>query len=457
MTAKPNPILLRIADNREYTAALSSQTPTASTTPPASRREKLAWCFYDFANSGYTTVVLTAVFNAYFVGIVAGSGNDDGHATLLWTLTMAIANAVVLLSAPVLGAIADYTAAKKRFLMVSTAGCVLFTALLATIGPGDILPAMVLVVLATVMFAAGENFIAAFLPELTTPDNMGRLSGYGWTIGYLGGLLTLGLCIGYVQWASAQGQQADQFVPMTNLIVAIMFALAALPTFLWLRERAQAKQALTLTGYVRTGFKRLGETLSHARRHRDLFRFLGVLTVYHSGINTVIVLAAIYAQEVMRFDTQDTLVLVMLVNLTAAAGAFVFGQLQDRIGSKVSIAITLCLWILAVALAFVAEHRALFWLSANLVGLAMGASQAAGRALVGQFSPPSRSGEFFGLWGLAVKLAAIIGPLSYGAAIYLLDGNHRLAILSTLGFFVLGLVLLTTVNEQRGREAAHAA
>lgn len=425
---------------------------------PVSRREKLAWCFYDFANSGYTTVVLTAVFNAYFVGVVVADGDDsNGNATMLWTLTMAMANAVVLLCAPILGAIADYSASKKRFLMVSTTGCVLFTALLATVGPGDVGAAMVLVMLATIMYAAGENFIAAFLPELTTPGTMGRLSGQGWTIGYLGGLLTLGLCVGYVQWASGHGQQADQFVPVTNLIVAVVFALAALPTFVWLRERAEPKRPLTLRGYALAGFKRLGETLSHARRHRDLFRFLGVLTVYHSGINTVIVLAAIYAQEVMDFATQDTLILVMIVNLTAAAGAFTFGQLQDRIGSKVSIAITLCLWIVAVTLAFVAESRALFWASANLVGIAMGASQAAGRALVGQFSPPARSGEFFGLWGLAVKLAAIIGPLSYGAAIYLLDGNHRLAILSTLGFFIAGLVLLTTVNEQRGREAASTA
>mgnify|MGYP000669307167 CR=1 FL=1 len=161
-----------------------TQTKSFATFPPASRRERFAWCMYDFANSGYTTVVLTAVFNAYFVGVVAASNSSsNGSATLLWTIAMAIANFLVLLSAPVLGAIADHSAAKKPFLMVTTLGCIGFTALLALVGPGDIGLGMTLIVLATLMFAAGENLIAAFLPEIAEPEEMGRISGYGWAIG----------------------------------------------------------------------------------------------------------------------------------------------------------------------------------------------------------------------------------------------------------------------------------
>ena len=423
---------------------------------PAGRGEQFAWCMYDFANSGYTTVVLTAVFNAYFVSVIASGANDqqDGSATLLWTIAMAIANGLVLICAPILGAIADFSAAKKRFLVISTIGCVLFTALLSMVGPGDIALAMVLVILATTMFAAGESFIAAFLPELVPPEQMGRLSGYGWTVGYLGGLLTLGLCIVYIQWAQAQGQTADQFVPMTNLIVAVIFALAALPTLIWLRERAVARETHGLRDYVSIGFYRLNHTLKHARQHQDLFRFLVTLCIYHAGIHTVIVLAAVYAQQVMNFDTTDTLKLIMVVNITAAMGAFIFGHLQDRIGSKRSLVITLIVWVFAIGIAYYAKEPNIFWLAANLIGFALGASQSAGRALVGLFSPPQRSGEFFGLWGLAVRLAAIIGPLTYGATIYFAKGDHRLAILSTLMFFVAGLALLLTVNEARGREAA---
>lgn len=434
---------------------MSKHTKTEPEFPPASGRERFAWCMYDFANSGYTTVVLTAVFNAYFVAVVAATeASTNGSATLLWTIAMAIANALVLISAPVLGAIADHSAAKKPFLMVTTLGCIGFTALLALVGPGDIALGMILIVCATLMFAAGENLIAAFLPEIAEPEYMGRLSGYGWTVGYFGGLLTLGLCIVYIESAMAQDMGAEQYVPVTNLIVAGIFALAALPTFLWLKERAVAGERHSLSGYVRIGFQRLHHTLGRAAEHRDLFRFLIALTTFHAGINTVIVLAAIYAQEAMGFDTTDTLKLILVVNITAAIGAFGFGHLQDRIGSKRSLVLSLLVWILAIIVAYKATGLMLFWLAANLIGIALGASQSASRALVGQFSPPQRSGEFFGLWGLAVKLSAIIGPLSYGAVTYLFEGDHRVAILSTLVFFCIGLLLLLTVNEQRGRQAA---
>ncbi|MEW6331320.1 MAG: MFS transporter, partial [Pseudomonadota bacterium] len=207
--------------------------------PTASRREILAWAMYDFANSGYTTVVLTAIFNAYFVGVVAaGVAGRDGTATLLWTVAMAITNILVLATAPVLGAIADHGAHKKRFLAFTTLGCVLFTALLGFVGPGDIALGMMLVILASLMFASGENFIAAFLPEIASQKDMGRISGYGWSLGYVGGLLVLGLCLAYIQSAQARGEESGQFVPVAMWITAVMFALAALPTFIWLRERA---------------------------------------------------------------------------------------------------------------------------------------------------------------------------------------------------------------------------
>lgn len=422
--------------------------------PPVRTRERFAWCMYDFANSGYTTVVLTAVFNAYFVGVVAAEGDQNGASTLLWTIALAIANALILLCAPVIGAIADYSAAKKRFLVVSTLGCIVFTAALALVGPGDVVLGMGLVIVATFMFAAGESLIAAFLPEIAEPEYMGRLSGYGWTIGYFGGLLTLGLCILYIDHAIAQDLTAADYVPVTNLIVASLFALAALPTFLWLKERAVAQPRPSEMGYIKIGFSRLRHTWKHAAEHQDLFRFLIALTTFHAGINTVIVLAAVYAQEAMGFSTSDTLKLILVVNITAAIGAFAFGHLQDRIGSKRTLVISLLIWICAIVVAYQATGLLGFWLAANLIGIAMGASQSASRALVGLFSPPQRSGEFFGLWGMAVKLAAIIGPLTYGLTNYLLEGNHRLAILSTLLFFCIGLLLLFTVNEQRGRRAA---
>ena len=418
------------------------------------KREKFAWAMFDFANSGYTTVVLTAIYSTFFVGVIAKE-LDEGTGTLLWTITIAIANGLVLFSSPLIGAITDFSRNKKRFLLITTVGCVIFTALLYLTGPGDIPLAICLVILSSVMFFSGENIIAAFLPEISKPDDMGKLSGYGWTLGYIGGLLVLGLCLFYVNWAQANQQTAEQFVPMTMVIVAACFAIASIPTFIWLKERGAQQIKPPNQSYTAIGFSRLKDTWQHAHKYQDLFRFLITLMIYHCGINTVVVLAAVYAQEVMDFQTQDTIMLILVVNITAAIGAFVFGFVQDKFGSINTLRITLFIWITATILAFFTETVDMFWVVANLVGIALGASQSAGRALVGMFSPPERNGEFFGLWGLATKLAAIIGPLSYGLITYITQGDHRLALLSTTLYFIIGIVLLYTVNEKRGIQTAH--
>ncbi len=421
--------------------------------PPAGRREKVAWALYDFANSGYTTVVLTTIFSAYFVAVVAGEHNS-GTATLLWSLTIALANMIVLFSAPILGAIADQRAAKKRFLLFTTIACTLSIVLLALVGPGDIVLAMTLVVISAIMFSSGENLISAFLPEIVPVEEMGRMSGFGWSLGYFGGLLTLGLCLAYIIWAEQQGQVEQQIVPVTMIITAVIFALAATPTFIWLRERATPSALNASASYFTSAFRRVKHTLAEASRFPDLFRFLTALVVYQAGVATVVVLSAVYASEVMGFTTRELVVLIMVVNVTAAVGALLFGFIQDRLGSVRTLSITLLIWSVAILLMAVADERSDVWLAGNFIGLAMGASQAVGRALMGQLTPVSRSAEFFGLWGMANRLAAIIGPLSYGLISYFSGGNHRLAILSTLLFFIIGLILLQRVNENRGKAVA---
>lgn len=423
----------------------------------AGRKELIAWALYDFANSGYTTVVQTTIFSTYFVGVVAGGvlGVSPGLATLLWSLSVGIANFIVLLSAPVIGAIADYRACKKRFLLLSSIGCIASTAMLALVGPGDIVPGMALVTLSAIMFAYGENLVAAFLPELVPEEKMGRMSGYGWSLGYFGGLLTLLMCLGYMTWANQQGWIEARSVPVTLVITAGVFALTATPAFLWLQERAKPGLIELNRSVLSVSFERLKQTFQEARRFRDLFRFLIALAVYQSGVSTVVVLAAIYAQQVMGFDTRSLIELIIVINVTAAAGALICGQLQDSIGSVPTLAITLVIWIAALIAAFLASQKMHMWIVGNMMGLAMGASQSIGRALVSKFSPADRAGEFLGLWGVANRLSAIIGPLGYGLINYWSDGNHRLSLLSTLMFFVIGLALLRKVNETRGRAAAN--
>lgn len=421
-------------------------------TNPATRKEVMAWAFYDFANSGYTTVVLTTIFSAYFVGVIAASVDEQspGQATLLWTLGIGAANLIVLLGGPVIGAIADYRASKKLFLFISSVLCVLGTAGLAGVGPGDITTALLLLVLATVAFSAGENLIAAFLPEISTRENMGRISGYGWSLGYFGGLLTLGSCLAYVNWSDARDLPATHYVPVTLLITAVIFAVTATPTFIWLRERAVPRSTPPGIPLVTLGLRQVWTTLSHAARLRDLFRCLMCITLFQAGVATVVVVAAIYAQEVMNFDSQQLIVLIMVVNLTAAVGAFFFGFVQDRIGSVPALMGALMVWIAAIGVSFFAQSEAAIWVSGNLIGLAMGSTQAGGRALIGRLTPPARNAEIFGLWGLANRAAAIIGPISYGIISDVGGGDHQLALLSTLGWFVAGFLLLFSVNEARG-------
>ncbi len=415
------------------------------------KREVLGWAMYDFANSGYTTVVLTAVFNAYFVGVVA-LGADWG--TLAWTLALGVSNALVMLTMPLLGAYADARAAKKRVLVVATVGCVAATALLAAVGKGDLMLAVVAVVLSNLFYAWGESMTAAFLPELARPEAMGRVSGWGWSFGYFGGMLTLGLSLGYVLWAQGQGLPATHFVPVSMLITACIYALASAATFVLLRERARPLPARH--GGARAAFARLHQTWQQARRYQDFVWLLACALFYQAGISVVIALAAVYAEQVLGFKQTQTMMLVFLVNIASAVGAFAFGYLQDRIGHRPTLAITLWGWVLMTVMAVLATSPGLFWAAAVLAGLCMGSSQSAGRALAALFAPAAQAAEFFGLWTLSVRLAAIIGPITYGLVTWLTTGNHRIAILSTGVFFLVGLVLLRRIDVVRGAAAAKA-
>ena len=432
--------------------------PQDALNPGVRKREVFGWAMYDFANSGYTTVVLTAVFSAYFVGGVAQGAS---WATFAWTLTLAASSLVVMLTMPALGAYADLRAAKKRLLVLSTLGCVLATAALAGAGPGDIAWAVAFVILSNICFSYGESLIAAFLPELARPESLGRVSGWGWSFGYFGGMLALGLSLGYVLWAQAKGLPASHFVPVTMVLTAVIFGLASLLTFALLKERAQPQAAQGPQGAAASGLAaslaQLARTWHEARRFRDFSSLLACAVAYQAGISVVVALAAIYAEQALGFKQIDTMILIFLVNIAAALGAFAWGYVQDRIGHVRAIALTLVGWIVMTMLAGAATTPMLFWVAAVVAGLCMGSSQSAGRALAGALAPERQRGEFFGLWTFAIRLSSIIGPVTYGLVTLLTDGNHRLAIFGTGLFFVIGLVLLRAVDVQRGIAAAQAA
>lgn len=423
---------------------------TDALNPGVRKREVFGWAMFDFANSGYTTVVLTAVFAAYFVGAVA-DGAD--WAAFAWTAALSLSHLIVMLTIPAMGAWADQHAAKKRLLMFTTAGCVLATAALALVGPGAVVLGMFLIVVSNVFFAWGESLVAAFLPELAKPSAMGRVSGWGWSLGYCGGMLALGLSLAYVLWAQAQGQKAAQFVPVTMLITAAVFALASMFTLVFLRERAKPRADFTGSAW-RQSYSQLRNTFQQARRYQDFMWLLACATAYQGGVAVAITLAAIYAEQVIGFVQQETMVLIFVLNIAAMVGAFAFGYWQDRLGHKLALGITLVGWVVTCILAAITTTKGGFWYAAAIAGVCMGSSQSSGRAMAGMLAPPAQLAEFFGLWTFATRVASIIGPLSYGAITWMTGGNQRLAIGSTAVLFVIGLVLLIPVNMKRGREAA---
>jgi len=421
------------------------------------KREVFGWALYDFANSGYTTVVLTAVFNAYFVAVVA---EGAAWGTLAWTLAIAASSLIAMLTLPALGAHADRYAAKKKLLVFSTVACVLATVALADTGRGDLWLAVGAVVVSNVAYTYGESLIAAFLPELARPASLGRVSGWGWSFGYLGGMLALGLSLAYVLAAQARGEPSTSFVPVTLLITAGIYAVASLGTFVLLRERAvpQAERA-RLTGTL--GESASGGSLSAlmqswrtARQYRDFAWLLACGACYQAGISVVVALAAVYAEQALGFKQADTMMLIFLVNIAAAGGAFSFGYWQDRIGHKPALAATLVGWIVMTVMAVAATGAALFWCAAVIAGLCMGSSQSAGRAMAAQFSPLERRAEFFGLWTFAARASAVLGLQTYGEVTWLTDGNQRVAMAVTGLFFVGGLLLLARVDIARGQRAA---
>ena len=419
--------------------------------PGVKKREVFGWAMYDFANSGYTTVVITAVFAAYFVGGIA-KGAD--WATFAWTAALSLSYGIVMLTMPSLGAYADLRAAKKKLLVIFTVGCVLSTAALAFAGPGSVALAFVLIVVSNTFFSYGESMTAAFLPELAKPEGMGKVSGWGWSFGYFGGMLALGICLGYVIWAGSQGIPADRFVPVAMLITAAIYGAAAMVTFMLLKERAVANPNASTQGGLKSSLVQLKKTFKDARRYPDFMWLLLCAVFYQGGVAVAITLAAIYAEQVIGFVQQETMVLIFVLNFAAAAGAFGLGYLQDRIGHRQALSLTLIGWIATCIIAALTTSKGMFWYAAALAGLCMGSSQSAGRAMAGMLAPPRQAAEFFGLWTFATRLASIIGPLSYGAITWMTGGNQRISIASTAVLFGIGLVVLQRIDMGRGRAAA---
>jgi len=399
---------------------------------PVRRREIFGWCCYDFANSAFITVVITVVYGPYFTGVVAAGW---AGANTLWSVILASSQVVVMVFGPALGVLADVTGSKKKFLLSMMWVCSAATAALWLTGPGTVALAAGLVIVAYAAFSFGENFCASFLSELSTPANCGRISGYGWSFGYLGGLGALGLAM-LVLSVSPDG------VRWVFVVTALFMVAATLPVLLLLRERKQPESHVAR--WWQLGWESVLRAARDLPQHRDLLRFFWAFLLYMSGLGAVVAFAAIYSVEVLGFTTGENLVLFASLQVSSALGALAFGWWQDRAGSVNMLTAALLLWCLVAVGAYFCQTKEMFFLVGNVAGLAIGSCQAGSRAVVSLLSPRERAAEFFGFWGVFGKFAAVVGPLFMGVLADLFD--LRVAVLSTLVFFVGGLLVLRTVR-----------
>jgi UMF1 family MFS transporter len=428
-----------------------SATGDAAPQAPVTKKEIFGWCMYDVADSAFTTIIVTTFYAQYFSAIVV---RDQGRADLLWGFSAAVSEVIVGILAPILGAIADFSGSRKKFLGFCALVIVFFTASLYFVGPGMTVMGVALFVIANVGFAGGGVFIDSFLRGISTEENAGRISGLKWGMGYISGLVIIVICLPLSQniVANPTGQQLSM-ARMIPVVVAVYYALAAIPTFLFLRERSVKVALPPGDNYVSVGFRQLKTTFVHIKQYRDLFRLLIAFLIYNDGVVTVIYFAGLYAKNTLNFTPFDFGVMLIVINIVAAVGAFAFGLIADRIGQKRTIFISLSVWLAAVVLAYLTESKTSFYVVAGLVGVGMGSCQSVSRSLVSLFTPKQNAAEFFGFLGVAGKSLAFAGPLIFGLLSWL-TGSQRPAILSVGAFFIVGMILLSSVNEARGKAAA---
>ena len=435
-----------------------------ATTARASGKEIFGWAMFDFANSSYTTVIITVVYCVIFPRLIVGDAPEYRLGNLLWSSALSISYCLVLLASPLLGAIMDFTASKKRFLFVSYILTVIATAALFFVHPGNIILGMVFIVLSNIGFSFSEAFVSSFLPDLGPPDDLGKISGYAWGLGYFGGLASTAIVM------FGLGALTIENFPNLTLVGPVtgaFFLLAAIPTFLWVKERGTAQELPRGESYLSIGFKRLKKTFMQIRDYRDLVILLASFFFAYAGLSIVISFAFIYGDQIIKWTGLTQMLMFIITQLTAAGGAFLFGVIQDRWGAKRTFAATLVIWVAAVTFiygvdgitAFLnglfgaslqAQH--VFLVIGSIAGLGLGATQSACRAMVGLFSPDTKSGEFYGLWSLTGKLAAIFGLMGLGVLQVALGLQN--AILVCSAFFVIAIIIALFVNETRGRAAA---
>ncbi len=421
--------------------------PPLSNPTAVDKRIVGSWCLYDFANSAFTTLVVTFIYGTFFTKFIAVNENVG---TTQWSQAVSLTAILVALLSPILGAIADRGGYRKRFLFIATSVCIAATFALYLPGKGDILLALAIFVIANLAYEMSGVFYNAFLPDIAPHSSIGKISGYGWALGYFGGLICMILALFlFVQDGSLfqLDRASGANIRMTNILVAVWFLIFAIPLFLFVPTSKPTHP--DAANPVTSAFKQLKETFGELKRYRQIFRLLIARLVYNDGLVTIFAFGGIYAAGEFGFTTSEVLYFGIALNITAMIGSFLFGFADDRVGGKITIIVSLIGLMLATGLAVFTTSKTVFWISGLLLGIFVGPNQSASRSLMGRFVPDDKENEFFGFFAFSGKATAFLGPFLLGQLTRIYD-SQRAGIAVVFGFFLLGLFLIMSVNEREG-------
>lgn len=419
-------------------------------TQPDNPKVIWSWAMYDWANSAFTTIVVTFIYSFYFESAFFAEGDKTG--TLWWSRAVAISSIMTALASPILGAAADRGGTRKRFMAIALAVCLTATVALSFVRPdmaNGALIALAVFVVADFSYEVGNVFYNAFLTNIASPARIGRVSGNAWALGFVGGIVCMGIAlVAFADETPWFGMSRDTGARFTNLLVAGWFLLFSLPLFLYVPEQATNAPRVSM----KAAFEQLGHTARKIRRYAELVKFLIARLFFNDGLVTVFAFGSIYAQNVFGMTLPDVIFLGIVLNITSAAGAFAFGIIDDRFGGKFTIMCTIAGMSVATAMAVWAPNLFWFWIAAILIGIFVGPNQAASRSLMGRFIPARHESEFFGFFAFSGKATAFAGPVLLGELTEAY--SDRVGMASVILFFIVGGILMLGVDEKKGIEAA---
>ncbi len=418
-----------------------------------------AWAMYDWANSAFATTIMAAVLPVFYSKVAAATISSDPErarvlASSAWGYTNTIAMLIIAFAAPVLGALADHSGAKKKFLGTFASLGIVATAFLYFISTGDWLAASILYIIGRIGFSGANIFYDSLLPHIARPDDIDYVSAKGYAFGYLGGGLLLALNLAWIMKPHLFGFPDTGIATRVSFLsVAIWWALFSFPLFRYVPNPPHVLEpGESLKHPIKAAFQRLHNTFHEIQRYTELFKFLIAFWLYNDGIGTIITMATIYGAEIGIGET-DLIGALLLVQFLGVPFAFLFGWLGKRIGAKRSILLALAVYTLIAVGGYFMRVGWHFWALAVLVATVQGGAQALSRSLYGAMTPKAKSAEFFGFYNVSSKFAGIIGPALF-AFIGSMAGSSRLSILALIVFFISGALLLLRVNVQKGIQVA---